>query len=167
MTRVGTGLVQLWWAEYFFFGLVWLKRFGCLVAVWLKFGSTSEHTSPSNLENLKRIWLKYGVKHTYLPFYTNLVAFKKMVPIYSTHWPCFSYNLPLLVTTKLQPNSTDLPNIFPLWFGGPNILYPLQPVPTLLKYDASLMSVKQRRPSPRNIINNVFLLMTTRDEGGS
>ena len=25
------------------------------------------------------------------------------------------------MTTKLKPNSTDLPNIFPLWFSGPNI----------------------------------------------
>ena len=77
-SRVGTGSVQLWWAEYFFFGLVWLKRFGCLVAVWLTLGSTNEHTSPSGLEKLKQIGLKSGVKHTYLPFYTNLVVFKKI-----------------------------------------------------------------------------------------
>ena len=78
MTRVGTGLVQLWWAEYFLFGLVWLKWFGCLVAVWLKFCTTNLHTSPSNLANLKQIGLISGVKHTYQPVNTYTVVFKKI-----------------------------------------------------------------------------------------
>lgn len=44
-----------------------------------------------------------------------------------------SLNLLLFVTTKLQLISTKLPNIFSLWFGGSNILCPLQPVPTLIR----------------------------------
>lgn len=68
-------MVQLWWAKYFLFGLIWLKRFGCLVAVWFKFGSTNVHTSTSNLANLKKNVLISGVKHIYLPF---LVVFRKI-----------------------------------------------------------------------------------------
>ena len=61
--------------EYFLFGLVWLKKFGCLVAVWLKFYSTNVHTSPSNLA---QIGLLSGVKHTYRPVNTYIVVFKKI-----------------------------------------------------------------------------------------
>ena len=61
-SRVGTGLVQLWWAEYFEFGLVWLKKFGCLVALWLTFGSTKRHILPSELINSYKIGIPSSAK---------------------------------------------------------------------------------------------------------
>ena len=74
--RVGTGLVQLWWAEYFMFGLVWLDKFGCFVAVWLIIGRTKMHNSPLKLANSYKIGITSGVKYNIRPVYSNLIDLK-------------------------------------------------------------------------------------------
>ena len=62
MIRVGTVLVQLWWAEYFYFGLVLLKKFNSLVALWLTFSSTKRHNSPLKLIKSYEIGIPSGAK---------------------------------------------------------------------------------------------------------
>ena len=62
MIRVGTGLVQLWWAEYFCFGLILLKKFGSLVALWLTFSSTKRHNSPLKLIKSYKMGIPFGAK---------------------------------------------------------------------------------------------------------
>ena len=88
------------------------------------------HNSPSKLANWYKIGITSGVKYTMVPVYLNLMDSKLDGNMFHSI-TLILMQFALLLTTQLQPNSTDLPNIFPLWFGGPNIFSPLQPVPTL------------------------------------
>ena len=133
------------------FGLarqVWL--FGCsLVDIW----QTKMHNSPSKLSNSYKIGITSGVKYTMVPVYLNLMDSKLDGNMFHSI-TLILMQFALLLTTQLQPNSTDLPNIFPLWFGGPNIFFPLQPVPTLL----SIEPYKRKATSERLVIHVASLI---------